>query len=177
MLRRVALIFCIGLTSSAQTASPLTVWLDKAVEGDASAQFWLGAAYERGDGIKQDFAQAIKWLLKSARQGNVDAKNLLGQMYEDAEGFPRDYVKAAGWYRAACEQRPDRGGAGQGCINLGLLCLDGNGVKRNMVEAYKYFKIGGSSANLNIAKSRMTAVQITEAEYQTELWFESHPDP
>jgi uncharacterized protein len=121
MLRAVALCFCIALTSAAQTVSPLAIWLDKADRGDADAQFWLGAAYESGRGIKRDFAQAIKWLGKSAKQGNPDAEFLLGQMYEDAEGLPQDYVRAAESYRVACENRPDRGGTGQGCNYLGLL--------------------------------------------------------
>jgi hypothetical protein len=176
MLRVVALIFCIVLTSLAQTMSPLAIYLEKAEQGDAGAQFWLGVAYESGRGVKQDFAQAIKWLQKSAKQGNPDADFLLGQMYEDAEGFSRDYVKASEWYRVACEHRPDHGGAGQGCNNLGLLYLDGNGVKRNIIEAYKYFKIAGTAANLDVAKSRMTADEIDHAERQTEQWIEAHPD-
>jgi TPR repeat protein len=126
----VALIFCIVLPSAGQDVSPLAIWLDKANQGDATAQFWLGAAYEKsGRGIKQDYEQAIKWLGKSAKQGNPDAEFLLGQMYENAEGFSRDYTKAAEWYRVACENRPDRGGAGQGCNQLGLLYLEGKGVK------------------------------------------------
>ena len=176
MLRTVALIFCIALTSAAQTVSPLAIWLDKANQGDASAQFWLGAAYESGRGIKRDFAQAIKWLGKSAKQGNPDAEFLLGQMYEDAEGLAQDYVEAAEWYRVTCENRPDRGGAGQGCNQLGLLYLDGKGVKRNFVEAYKYFKIAGSGRNLNIVKRSMTAAEVAEADRQTEQWVETHPD-
>src|SRR5262249_1834481 len=176
MLRTVALILWFALTSSAQIMSPLARWLDKAKQGDADAQFWLGVDYESGRGIRQDFAQAIKWLLKSAKQGNADALNQLGTMYENAEGLPRDYVKAAVLYRAACEHRPDYGGAGQGCNNLGLLYLDGNGVRRDMIEAYKYFKVAGGERNLNFAKSRMTETQIAQAERQTEQWIEAHPD-
>jgi TPR repeat protein len=175
-MKTVSVILFISLISSAQTLSPLAVYLDKAVHGDVGAQFWLGVAYESGRGIKQDFAEAIKWLGKAAKQGNPDAEVLLGQMCEDAEGLPQDYVKAAEWYRLACENRPDRGGTGQGCNNLGLLYLDGKGVKRNTIEAYMYFKIAGIEGNLDFVKRSMTAEEIDEAERQTDQWMEAHPD-
>lgn len=177
MRRTIAFVFCIVLTSAAQTVSPVAIWLDRAERGDASAQFWLGAAYESGRGIKRDLAEAIKWLGKSAKQGNPDAQFLLGQMYENAEGFSQNYVRAAEWYRIACEDRPDRGGTGQGCNQLGLLYLEGKGVERNLVEAYKYFKIAGVERNVQSARSLMTADEIDLAERQTTHWMESHPDP
>jgi uncharacterized protein len=97
-------------------------------------------------------------------------------MYENGEGVPLDYVKAAEWYRAACEHRPDLGGAGQGCNNLGLLYLHGNGVRRDMSEAYKYFEIAGAERNVEIAKRKMTAPEAAEAQRRTKEWIESHPD-
>jgi uncharacterized protein len=174
MLRILASVLLASALAQAQTPSDVARWNDEAERGDARAQFWLGAAYERGRGIEQDFRQALKWLVESAKQDNADAENLLGQMYEGAEGVPQDYRQAAKWYRAACEHRPDYGGAGQGCNNLGLLYLDGNGVKRN--EAYKYFRLANSGVNLDAAKRRMTEGEIADAERRTEQWIEAHPD-
>jgi len=98
-------------------------------------------------------------------------------MYEDAEGLPQDNVKAAEWYRVACENRPDRGGSGQGCNRLGLLYLEGKVSTRNLVEAYKYFKIAGVERNVQSVRSLMTADKIDLAERQTTHWMELHPDP
>ena len=176
MLRIFASVLLASALTHAQTSSDVARWNDEAERGDASAQFWLGAAYERGKGIEQDFGQALKWLAESAKQGNADAENVLGQMYEDAEGVPQDYRQAAKWYRAACEHRPDYGGAGQGCNNLGLLYLDGKGLKRNSVEAYKYFRLANSEVNLDAVKLRMTEGEIADAERLTEQWIEAHPD-
>ena len=176
ILRLFASILLVSTLAQAQTTSDVARWKNEVERGDPSAEFWLGAAYERGDGIEQDFAQARRWLEESARQGNADAQNLLGRMYEDAEGVPQDYRQAANWYRAACEHRPDYGGAGQGCNNLGLLSLDGHGVKRNRVEAYKYFRLSNSAANLDFAKCYMTTVEIAEAERRAERWIQTHPD-
>jgi hypothetical protein len=176
MLRIFASILLASALAQTQTTSDVARWKNVAERGDAIAQFWLGAAYERGKGVEQEFAQALRWLAESAKQGNADAENLLGQMYEDAEGVPQDYRQAAKWYRAACEHRPDYGGAGQGCNNLGLLYLDGHGVKRNRVEAYKHFKLSNSAVNLDTVKCRMTVGEIAEAERRTERWIEAHPD-
>jgi uncharacterized protein len=176
MLKAIVLIFGFVVTSCAQTISPLARWLHKAQQGNADAQFWLAASYESGRGVNRDLSEATKWLRKSAKQGNPDAQNLLGHMYENGEGVPLDYVKAAEWYRAACEHRPDLGGAGQGCNNLGLLYLDGNGVRRDMIEAYKYFEIAGAERNVEIAKRKMTAPEAAEAQRRTKEWIESHPD-
>ncbi|MGA9304989.1 MAG: tetratricopeptide repeat protein [Candidatus Sulfotelmatobacter sp.] len=176
MLRILASVLLASALAQAQASSDIARSNDEAERGDARAQFWLGAAYERGKGIEQDFGQALKWLMESAKRGSADAQNLLGQMYEDAEGVPQDYRQAAKWYRAACEHRPDYGGAGQGCNNLGLLYLDGKGVKRNSVEAYKYFRLANNGVNLGTAKRRMTKVGIVDAKQRTERWIEAHPD-
>jgi len=176
MLRILASVLLVSALAQAQTISDIARWKTGAERGDAISQFWLGAVYESGKGIEQNFGQALRWLTESARQGNADAQNVLGQMYENAEGVPRDYRQAAKWYRAACEHRPDYGGAGQGCNNLGLLYLDGRGVKRNDVEAYKYFRLCNSEVNLDAARSRMTSDEIAEAERRAEEWIEAHPD-
>jgi TPR repeat protein len=176
MLKIFASVLLASALAQAQGSADIARWNDEAERGDARAQFWLGVAYERGKGIEQDFGKALKWFMESAKQGNADAENLLGQMYEVAEGVPQDYRQAAKWYRAACEHRPDYGGAGQGCNNLGLLHLEGKGFKRNSIEAYKYFRLANSEVNLETAKRRMTRGEIADAERRTEQWIEAHPD-
>jgi len=37
-----------------------------AESGDAKAQFDLGACYFKGDGVTQDYKEAVKWYTKSA---------------------------------------------------------------------------------------------------------------
>ena len=54
----------------------------KAAVGDAEAQFQLGKKYANGDGVEQDYAEALKWYMKSAEQGNAKAQNNLGIMYD-----------------------------------------------------------------------------------------------
>src|ERR1019366_8069776 len=56
-------------------------WFHKAADqGDAVAQFNLGAMYDTGKGVPQDDAEAAKWFHKAAYQGNTDAKHNLDVM-------------------------------------------------------------------------------------------------
>jgi len=44
-----------------------------AEQGNADAQYDLGAMYNFGEGMEQDNAEAIKWFLKAAEQDHADA--------------------------------------------------------------------------------------------------------
>ena len=57
--------------------------------GDAAAQFKLGAAYDNGEGVPEDDAEAVKWYRNAAEQGRARAQYNLGSMYEQGEGVPQ----------------------------------------------------------------------------------------
>jgi TPR repeat protein len=136
----------------------------KAQKGDRGAQFWLGAAFEGGWFGKPDFQEALKWLRKAAAHGDPDAQVSLGQMYEEGEGVRQNYRLAAKWYRKAANHVPDLGGAGQGRNHLGLLYLDGLGVRKDCIQAYMWFSLANTETNLADAKAQMTPAQILEGE-------------
>jgi TPR repeat protein len=57
-------------------------WYRKAAEqGLAGAQFNLSVSYDKGVGVTQDYAEALKWYRKSAEQGFADAQVNLGVMH------------------------------------------------------------------------------------------------
>jgi len=68
-----------------------------AEQGDAAAQFALGAHYATGEDIKQDLGEAIPWFVKSAEQGNVAAQSALGAYYSVGRGVPHDVTRAYFW--------------------------------------------------------------------------------
>lgn len=76
---------------------------DKAEQGDAMAQFNLGAKYHHGDGVKQNFRKAKTWYEKSAEQGDAFAQYNLGVMYLDGEGVRPDDGKAKELFGRACD--------------------------------------------------------------------------
>ena len=61
----------------------------------------MGAMYEKGQGVPQDYKEAVKWYRLSAEQGYADAQYNLGQIYRRGEGVPRDYVLAHMWLNFA----------------------------------------------------------------------------
>jgi len=176
------LIACVPFSGIAQTSQSVRptpdkqIFLTKALQGDLSAQFWLGAGYEQGWFGKADYQEALKWLRVAAKRGNPDAQNCLGQMYENGEGVAQNYAQAAKWYRKAAEHVPDFGGAGQGRNNLGLLYLNGQGVPKDLVRAYMWFSLAGTEASLSEANAHMTAAQVRKAERMATEWKNSHPE-
>jgi tetratricopeptide (TPR) repeat protein len=153
-------------------------FLAGARRGDASAQFWLGEAYEQGLlGNAPDFREALRWLRKSAAQDNPDAQNEVGRMYEKGEGVTRNYVAAAAWYRKAAEHVPDFGGASQGRNNLAMLYMNGLGVPKDYVKAYMWLSLTNFERSLADAKTHLSSTQVLEAERMAEDWKCHHPEP
>ena len=68
-----------------------------AAQGDPVAQFSLGARYAQGDGVKQDYAEAVRWFSKAAEQGHVVAQATLGAYYWAGRGVQQDLGKAYFW--------------------------------------------------------------------------------
>jgi TPR repeat protein len=73
----------------------------KAEQGDASAQFNLGAMYSSGQGVPQDYKEAVIWYRKAAEQGYANAQALLGVVYGLGQGVPQDYVESHKWINLA----------------------------------------------------------------------------
>ena len=75
-----------------------------AEQGDASAQNTLGIMYYNGDGVPQDYQEAMKWYRLAAEQGHAGAQFNLGVMYASGKGVPQDVQVAVKWWRLAAEQ-------------------------------------------------------------------------
>jgi len=76
--------------------------LDRALKGDAEAQFDLGKNYEAGRiGLQRDFAQAEHWYRMAAEQGDPFAQASLAILLGFGKGIPKDQVQALMWYEVA----------------------------------------------------------------------------
>ena len=113
------LFLVVGHTASAQDG----ILLKRAQDGDAEAQISLGADYHYGDGVEQDYVEALKWFRLAAEQGYAAAQFNLGVFYYSGEGIEQDYVEALKWFRLAAEQ-----GIADAQYNLGVVYYDGDGV-------------------------------------------------
>ena len=70
----------------------------------AVAQHKLGLMYAEGEGVPQDYAEAMKWYRKAADQRLAAAQFNLAAMYYHGEGVPQDYVQAHMWVSLAAAQ-------------------------------------------------------------------------
>jgi putative methionine-R-sulfoxide reductase with GAF domain len=68
-----------------------------AEQGDPAAQFALGAHYVTGEGVTQNYNEAVHWFSLAAAQGHVIAQSTLGAYYGIGRGAPQDYAKAYFW--------------------------------------------------------------------------------
>ncbi len=76
---------------------------EAANSGDAEACFKLGALYANGRGVKQDSAQARKWLKKAVTQENNAARTLLGWLYLNDESLRQSDTDAIELFLQAAE--------------------------------------------------------------------------
>lgn len=118
--------------------------------GIALMQYYLGIKYYSiGQGIPQDYKEAMKWFRKAAEQGYADAQAVLGLMYVIGQGVPQDYKEAIKWCRKAVEQ-----GNANAQFTLGNMYLNGEAVAQDYKEAVKLFskaaEQGEVSAQLNL---------------------------
>lgn len=71
-------------------------------QGDVVAQSNLGIFYEHGEGVPQDYTEALKWYKLAAEQGDSKAQFNLGVFYIKGKGVSQNYTKAKEWYEKAC---------------------------------------------------------------------------
>ncbi len=67
-------------------ATALREWRPLAKQGNAKAQHNLGVMYEIGEGVPQDFAEAVKWYRKAADQGWPEPRRSSGPCTPNHDG-------------------------------------------------------------------------------------------
>jgi len=78
----------------------LSFWLFAAV----SSASWAGdfedgwEAYDNGEGVIQDYKEAVKWYRLAAEQGDAIAQSNLGVKYAKGEGVIQDNIYAHMWF-------------------------------------------------------------------------------
>jgi len=85
-------------------ATALKKFRPLAEQGNAWAQYALGAMYEKGEGVPPDDNEAVLWYHRAAFQGNSPAQSKLGVMYDHGRGVPQDDVLAHMWWNLAAAQ-------------------------------------------------------------------------
>ena len=127
--------------------------------------------YENGQGVQQDYEEAIKWYRLGAKQGLAGAQSNLGLMYESGKGIMQDHKEAVRLYRQSAEQ-----GNVLAQKYLGVMYVLGQGVPQDYVLAHMWFSLSGSNGykdgvkNKNLVEKKMTPSQIERAQDMAINW-------
>jgi TPR repeat protein len=73
-------MFCNGEGVAQDQAEAVRLWRLAAAQGDADAQFNLGAMFANGEGVAQDKAEAVRLYRLAAAQGHAKAAAALKRL-------------------------------------------------------------------------------------------------
>jgi len=144
--------------------------LNRAGAADSVAQYEMALRYADGEGVPQNYRDAMAWFAKAAANDNDNAQWKLGLGYIKGIGVPHDERKAVVWFKRAANHGDIRAQSA-----LSDLYLSGRGVPRDYVRAYTWASIAtGSRGNdddqLRVIGSRMTSAQMEDAQRRIFSW-------
>ena len=137
--------------------------------GDARAQNSLGLMYAKGEGVPQNYAEAVKWVRRAAEQGNAAAQFNLGLAHYMGQGVPQNDVEAAKLWRSAAEQ-----GLAEAQNNFGMMCRNGKGVRQDDAKAVKWIRRaaeqGYAEAQSNLSVSYHAGQGVPQNDVEAVKW-------
>jgi putative methionine-R-sulfoxide reductase with GAF domain len=68
-----------------------------ALSGSPTAQYAMAMRYATGDGVDQDYHEALAWFLKAAENGDLRAAPKIASCFWAGKGAQQDYSKAYFW--------------------------------------------------------------------------------
>lgn len=77
---------------------------ERALAGEANAQYEYGRRLLTGQKSAQNPALALGWFQAAAQQGHAKAQAALGACYQQGLGHPRHEMQALSWYNKAAAQ-------------------------------------------------------------------------
>jgi TPR repeat protein len=118
-------------------------WYHKAADlGDAQAMFQIGWSYCYGEGVEQNYREAMKWFIKAADLGNDNAMYNIGLLHGRALGVHRNFARARQWFQKAADL-----GNLEAMTHTGYLYEHGYGVEKNLDTAIDWWKKAADLGN------------------------------
>ena len=114
----------------------------RAAAGNAEAMHALGAKYETGNGVRQDYAKAAHWYRMAAEKGSTVAMVDVGVMYGRGEGVQQSHGEEMRWYRLAAEKGND-----VAMLYLGHMYMHGEGVPQDYRLALVWYRSSAEMGN------------------------------
>jgi len=141
-----------------------------AEQGNAEAQYLLGASYANASPPEQDYSRAERWLQAAAEQGHTDAMVDIAKLslfYKNE----RDVQKAISWYMKAADR-----GHPEAQFMTGTYYFEDAGAKKDNVKAYMWWLLSASKehqlAKLMLEKSlvKISPDEVQKAEQLAKEW-------
>ena len=128
-------------------------WLAQAAaQGQAEAQYRLGALYAAGHGVKADLAMALRWYQAAANAGNRRAMFNVALAFAQGQGTAKNPEEAARWFEKAAQL-----GLIDAQFNLAILYERGLGVPQSLIDAYRWYAIAAKAGDRE-SKDRIEAL-------------------
>jgi TPR repeat protein len=102
--------------------------------------------YRRGQGVSQDYQQAMYWSMKAASAGNAEAQYLVGFFYYWGIGVLKNYKQAMDWFLKSADN-----GSTDAMNEIGYMYRSGEGVTENIPTAIEWYT---KAANQGSARSQ-----------------------
>lgn len=149
---------------------------EDARRGDTGAQFLLGFLYANGQGLKQDYRNAVRWYTQAAERGHIEAQISLGMMFSEGQGVDRDIRQAIRWYEMAAAR-----GNCDVLMILAEVFAGSGGQSGNLEESYKWMLLAEANGrNVNDLKKmlagQLTHDQIVDAQQRAIAFLGTNPE-
>lgn len=137
--------------ASAQAELTLKDIVLLAENNNISAQFSLGEAYRTGDGVAQDYSEAVRWYKLASKGGSANAQFALGGLIAEGLGAEQDLKSAFSLFESSA-----KAGHMQAALVLGTMIEKGLGTDLPPETAVKWYKIaaeggvGEGATNLGV---------------------------
>ena len=125
---------CARLAAASNWAAAVATCTKEAESGGASAQRLLGLMYDKGNGVSENPAEAVKWYRRAAAS-DVEGQFLLSHMLEIGRGIARNEAEAVVFLRDAAS-----GGWLRAQQLLAYRLENGAGIRKNETEAALWYR-------------------------------------
>ncbi len=142
-----------------------------AIEGNATAQCWLGLYYLSENPGEKNADLALRYLEEAAAHGFMRANYFLGALYQNGIDVPYDIQKAVTYYKIAAEN-----GLAYAQVTLAECYIQGTGVDKDPQIAFKWYQKAASQghalAQYNVGVGYEQGIGIPRNLTRALYWFE-----
>lgn len=139
----------------AHHATAIRAWLPLAQQGNAAAQNNMGHMYEEGLGVRQSYADAMRWYRMAASSELPEAQYNIGLLYYAGYGVSANPREALRWFRLAASQNlPDAQ------FMMGRIFHQTDGFEQDFPEARRWYAM---AARLGHAESQFMYAFMLQA--------------